>query len=77
MNTQIRSLQKWQRYFSDDHNPALTHQFESIHGNDSELLAKQRASYAQMLHHFGRIYGDVESIVIARALGRVNLVGMQ
>ncbi len=74
--TQMQPLQKWERYFADASNASLVHQLRGSYGDDAVLCAQQRTRYAQLLAQFGQIYGDAESIVIARAPGRVNLVGM-
>lgn len=75
-DSQINLLQKWRRYFGADPNASLTSQFREICGDNPDLLAAQRTRYAQMLDRFGQIYGDTGSIVISRAPGRVNLIGM-
>ena len=69
-------LQKWQEYFSVDSNPSLTEQFQSIYGDNPRLTKQQQNCYVKMLAHFRQLYGNQESVVIARAPGRVNLVGM-
>ncbi|MBI1925677.1 hypothetical protein HYR99_15660, partial [Candidatus Poribacteria bacterium] len=72
----MQPLQKWERYFADASNASLVHQLRGSYGDDVDVCAQQRTRYAQLLNQFGQIYGDAESIVIARAPGRVNLVGM-
>lgn len=73
----VNALQGWQEYFSADSNRALTEQFRSIYGDNPGLITQQQKYYVKMLARFREFYGgSQESIVIARAPGRVNLVGM-
>ena len=84
----VNPLQKWQEYFSVDSNPCLMEQFKSIYGDNSGQTTQQQKRYVKMLARFRALYGGCQerikssgfhpqgSVVIARAPGRVNLVGM-
>ena len=52
----------------------LRKKFIEIYGDDEQLLQERRTAYTAVLQAYLRKYGDQE-VVIARAPGRVNLMG--
>jgi N-acetylgalactosamine kinase len=47
----------------------------SIYGEDEALLRERRARYVEALRAFAKVFGGDAEVVIARAPGRINLMG--
>lgn len=47
----------------------------AIYGEDEALLRERRARYLEALRAFAKVFGDDAAVVIARAPGRINLMG--
>ncbi|HOI57026.1 MAG TPA: galactokinase family protein, partial [Phycisphaerae bacterium] len=69
-----RPVAQWLRIFQDD-GPALRRTLRRIYGDDDDLLAERVAAYGKVLRLFARRYGAEREAIIARAPGRVNLMG--
>jgi N-acetylgalactosamine kinase len=69
-----RPVAQWLKAFQDN-GPALRRALRRIYGDDDELLAERVAAYQKVLRLFARRYGAQREAIIARAPGRVNLMG--
>ena len=50
-------------------------EFERVFNGDEKVIEERRKAYLNALRHFGEIYGADAEVVVARAPGRVNLMG--
>jgi len=71
----MQPIHQLQKTFNDFH-PNILEEFNTIYGDRPEFIRQQVRRYATLLHQFGRIYGIEHKVIIARAPGRINLVGM-
>ena len=78
MNTiaqDMRSVSEWISLINDP-DSALHARMNEIHGGDSDLQAVGEKMCLAAMEAFGRSYGLDRDVIIARAAGRVNLMGM-
>ncbi|MCS6861869.1 MAG: hypothetical protein NZT92_16305 [Abditibacteriales bacterium] len=68
----MTKVQTWLRAF--DGNQCLEW-LASLYGEDEALLRERRAGYVAALRAFAHVFGDDAEVVIARAPGRINLMG--
>ncbi len=55
--------------------PAIRAEFESIYGENPELIEERRQAYLTTLAAFGRTFGYTSRVIISRSPGRINLMG--
>ena len=59
----------------EENPPRLRRTMIAIYGQDTDLLAERRKAFVKLLQTFIRHYGPERKVVLARAPGRVNLLG--
>ncbi len=69
-----RTAGEWISLFEADR-PALRKALVAIYGQEPALLAERKKAYLRVLRLFARTWGADRPAVIARAPGRVNLMG--
>jgi N-acetylgalactosamine kinase len=70
----VRPAGQWLKIVRENP-PALASAMRDIYGDDETLLAERRKAYATVLHAFVLAHGEDRPAVLARAPGRVNLMG--
>lgn len=55
--------------------PALKRKMTEIYGPDTSMLAERRQAFASVLKEFIKEFGPRRKVIIARAPGRINLMG--
>jgi len=70
----LRPAGRWLAAF-EGFSPALRRAMRRIYGDDEALVERKRRAYLRVLKAFRRRFGAEARVVIARAPGRVNLMG--
>ena len=70
----FRTAEAWMRVF-EKNPPSLRRALTSIYGPDAELLDERRKAFQSVLKTFLRLHGPKRRVVLARAPGRINLMG--
>jgi N-acetylgalactosamine kinase len=70
-----RKAGEWLQALSEPDSHART-QFAKIYGHDPPVLTERIAWYGEVLRHFCQAFGPEGEVVLVRAPGRINLVGM-
>ena len=73
--TAKRKVSEWLAVFSEPDTDVRA-QFASIYGQDPTLLRERIAWYGDVVRRFCQVYGQDQQVIIVRAPGRINLVGM-
>jgi N-acetylgalactosamine kinase len=68
----MTKVQTWLHAFDDKR---CFEWLSSIYGEDEALLRERRARYVEALQAFAKVFGSDAEVVIARAPGRINLMG--
>ncbi|MEM2935691.1 MAG: galactokinase family protein, partial [Candidatus Bathyarchaeia archaeon] len=68
-------VSQWLRGFTKDFSKGLRREFERIYGDDEKVIEERRDFYVKALSQFGKIFGFDAEVLIARAPGRVNVMG--
>ncbi len=68
----MTKVQTWLRAFESEQ---CFRWLSSIYGEDEVLLRERRARYVEALQAFAKAFGGDAEVVIARAPGRINLMG--
>lgn len=55
--------------------PALRRQLIEVYGNDAAMLSERHKAIVEVLKQFIKEYGPKRKVIIARAPGRINLMG--
>ncbi|MDY7010453.1 MAG: NTP transferase domain-containing protein [Planctomycetota bacterium] len=70
----FRPAEKWMEILMQNP-PSLRRAMTAIYGPDENLLAERRKAFDGVLKTFIRAYGPERKVVLARAPGRINLLG--
>jgi len=68
-------ISQWLRGITEDFSKGLRKEFERIYGGDEKVIGERRDAYIKALNRFGKIFGFDAEVIIARAPGRVNVMG--
>lgn len=70
----LKPLRQWVRLF-EKFPPKLRAMLRELYGPDETFLAERRKAYLAVLRRFAQRYGPDAEVIVARAPGRVNLMG--
>jgi N-acetylgalactosamine kinase len=68
-------VSQWLRGLNEDFSNGLRREFKRIYGSDEKIIGERRDAYVKALNQFGKIFGFDAEVIIARAPGRVNIMG--
>jgi len=68
-------VSQWLRGLNEDFSNGLRREFERIYGGDEKVIEERRDAHVKALNQFGKIFGFDAGVIIARAPGRVNVMG--
>ena len=68
-------VSQWLRGITEDFSKGLREEFERIYGGDEKVIEERRDAHIKALNQFGKIFGFDAEVIIARAPGRVNVMG--
>ncbi len=82
LGKRYRPVREWQRVFSgtklepqDEEGAALSRQMRQIYGDHPALIAERAAAYESLLAQTAAVLGEDAAVLLARAPGRINMVG--
>jgi len=68
-------VSQWLRGLTEDFSNGLRREFEGIYGGDEKVMGERRDACVKAFNQFGKIFGFDAGVIVARAPGRVNVMG--